>query len=299
MFLRTSIPQLKSILPTPICCRRSALHIRSRNHQTVFSNLPSRPVTTKSSSSNVPPVSKPVVSRKPAPTAKPRSLAPDAAEVREAQRNRHVQKFARDGKVILFQAQSHAGFMFGAWVGGAVCFGGALLIVNLRLYEENKELSWFVPVAYRLAAIFLVAIGGWSVVRSSRLISSVEILRGNGKAQLVLNVRRNVPLPFIRTQKIIVPASDVILHRRMVAHMGRPPYDPSDLKNLREGFVIGTASRVVAAFYRFFAGVRQFIFSDGLIQLAIQGRGGVWKLDSNGLFLDGGNPLFEAVGFDS
>jgi hypothetical protein len=299
MFLRISIPQLKSVLPTPVCCRRSALHIRGRKHQTTFANFPSRPVTTKSSSSKVPPVPNPAVPRKPAPTVKPHSLAPDAAEVRDAQRNRHVQNLAQNGKMMLFQAQSHAGFMFAAWVGGAICFGGALLIVNLRLYEENKELAWFVPVAYRLAAIFLVAIGGWSVVRSSRLISSVEILRGNGKAQLVLNIRRNVPLPFIRTQKMIVPASDVIFHRRMVAHMGRPPYDPSDLKNLRKGFIIGIASRVIAAFYRFFAGVRQFIFSDGLIKLAIQGRGGLWKLDSNGLFLDGGKPLFEVVGFDS
>lgn len=293
MSLRTSKPQFKLILPTSISSYRLAFRTRCQNPQNIFTTSASRLVTTDSSSlSKVPPVSKLGVPTKPSSIAVPRGLIPDASEIRETKRNQLAQNLIRNGKVLLFQAASHTGFMCMAWIGGVTCFAGTLMILNQRLYEANKELPWFVPSIYRVVAVFLVALSGWSISRSSRLISSIEILPGKDKARLLLKVRRNIPLPFIKPKKMTVHASDVSFQRRVVAALGRPP---NDAANLDKGFMTGIASGISATLYRFFAGSRQFILSDGIIKVSVKGHGGIWKLDANGLFLDGGGPLFELV----
>lgn len=292
MFLSASKIQLKSILPTAICSYRSALGTRGRKCQTIFRTFPARAVATKPLN-NVSPAGKPVVLKKPPPTTTAGRLAPDATDVRDAHRNRLAQELAQNGNVLLYQAQSHVGFLFAAWVGGASCLGGALLILNLKLYEANKELPWFVPGAYRMTGVFLVAISVWSIARSSRLIYSIQLLAGNGNPRLLLKIRRNLPLPFVKPREMTVLTSDVTLKRRMVAPMGRPP----QVANLDRGYITSIPSRIGAALSRFFASARQFVFSDGIVKVSVEGRGGIWKLDSNGLFLDGGNRLWEVVKF--
>ncbi len=298
MFFRISTPLVKSFLRThPIYSYRSAFRIRNRKFQIVVPIFSSRPAAT-TSGIKVPPVPGSAVPKKPSSAAVSRSLAPDAAEVQDARQNLLAQTLAQQGNVKLFQAASHTGFMCMAWIGGVICFGGTLIILNQRLYEENKELPWFVPGTYRIVAVCLVALGGWSIARSSRLISSIEILPGNDKARLLFKIRRNIPLPLIKPKEMIVHVSDVSFQRRVVAFMGRPPPNTGSWGNLDKGFIIGIAGRISAALLRFFAGARQFIFSDGIIKVSMQGQGGIWKLDSNGLFHDGGRPLFEMVKFE-
>ncbi len=297
MLLRTSKPQLKSIFPPLICSQRSILRIRSRDSQNVLACFPARAAATKSFR-KVLPVRKPAVPQKPASSVVHHGLAPNAAEVRDARRNLQAQDLAGSGKGMLFQAQSHAGYMFTGWIGGIICFAGAFAILNQRLYEENEELHWTVPVGYRLSAIFLVGLSGWAVARSSRRISSIEILPGKNKARLILNVRRNIPLPFIKPRSMNVLASHVTLQRRVITPMGRPPQDARSSGNSDESFVLGIARSISTVPYRFFAGARQFIFSDGIIKVSIEGHGGTWKLDGNGRFLDGGARLFDIVKFE-
>lgn len=290
LFVCTPKKQLKSVLPNIISSHRSALRIGRLSSHTVRTTIHSRSAASKSSS-NVPRIPKADIPRRPPSIGPPRNPASNIVELQARQGNPLTTKLVNTGRVVLFRAQSHAGFMFAAWVGGITCVGGALLILHLKLHEENKELPWFVPISYRIVIVFLVAVGSWSIIRSSRLISSIEMLRLNGKAQLVLKVRRNIPLPFIRPKEITVDASDVVLQRQMVTPMGRPPRDPRSFT--------GIASRIGAVPHRFFTSARQFIFSDGIIQLSVLGRDGKWKVDSNGLFLDHGKLLFDVVKFDS
>lgn len=290
LFVRTSKTQLKSIRPNFISSHRSTLRVDRSSCQTIRTTIYSRSAASNPPS-KVPRIQESDVLRRPPPIGRPRSPASGTVEFQDGQRNLLSHKLARTGSVVLFQAQSHAGFMFAAWIGGITCVAGALLILHLKLHEANKELPWFVPSIYRIVIVFLVAIGSWSIIRSSRLISSIEMLRVNGKAQLVLKVRRNIPLPLIRPKEITVNASDVVLQRTIVTPMGRPLRDPRTFT--------GLASRIGAAPHRFFASARQFIFSDGIIQLSVLGRDGTWKVDSNGLFLDRGRPLFDVVKFES
>jgi hypothetical protein len=227
----------------------------------------------------------------------PRGLAPNASQVQDAQRNLMAHNLARSGNVTLFRAPSHAGFMCTGWLAGAVCFAGALIILNQRLYEQNKELSWIVPVAYRIVVIFLVALSGWSIIRSSRLLSSIEILPGPNKAKLLLRVRRNIPLPFIKPKALIVDTSDLSLGRGVIAAMERSVPDARSSGNLDSGILSRIRKRISISLFRFFAGARQYIFSDGIIQVYVEGYSGAWKLDSKGHFLDGGVPFFHLVKF--
>jgi hypothetical protein len=278
MFLSFPKVQLKSILSSRLCPYGSALPLRRPIVNASFATLPSRSAASKPPS-KAPPVQ-----------ARPTTPPPNAAEMRERQRSLLAQKSIQDGQAMLFRAHSHTGYMSAAWIAGAMCLSGALLIFNLKLHEANNELHWLVPIAYRVSGVFLVMVGSWSILRSSRLVSSIEVLRRNGKAMLLFKVRRNIPLPFIKPKEMIVDASDVVLHRRMVLPMGPPP----DLRSST-----GIPSQILAAPHRFFAGTRQFILSDGIVKISVTGRGGLWKVDSNGWFLDGGNRLFELANFDS
>ena len=288
MPLRATKPHLMPILPAPVYSYRSALPMRVRGCQKLFTTFPSRATATG-------PPKKVLSIPKPVSGAASRSIAPSALEVQDSRLSLLANNLVRDGKGTLFQAESHVGYMYAGWMGGIVCLGGALLILNEDVYEANKELPWFVPGAFRVSAVFLIGIAGWAIARSARRISSIQILPGNDKARLVLNVRRNIPLPFITPQRMTVLASDVTLQRKVVMPLGKRFLAAPSLRNPDQSFVLGVARSIGAALSRFFAGARQFIFSDGIIWVSIKGRGGSWKLDGNGRFPDNGNRLTKMV----
>ena len=93
--------------------------------------------------------------------------------------------------------------------------------------------------------------------------------------------------------------SDITLSRQVVIPMEQPQWIVPGLSYHDDGFFKGVARRISVVLFRFFAGARQFIFSDGFMKVSVKGHGGVWKLDSNGLYLDGGIPLFEVVNFEN
>lgn len=286
LFIASRFP-LKSVFPATPCWCQTVRCLRPPTRQTVFETVFMRFANTKAPSKGQS-AAKPTLTRKPPRASIPREVHPLVSEILDSERNQRALSLARDGKAMLFKASSHAGFLSAAWLGGVVCIGGGLLIIDMGLVEANDELPSFVPSSYRVSVIFLFALGCFSISKSFRLISSIEILPRNGKAMLLLNVRRNIPLPFIKPKPLVLHLSDVSLSRRMVAAIGQPVPDASSS---------GIASRIRTAPYRFFVGVRQFISSDRLAHLHVKGHSGTWKLDSNGLFPHGGRPLFSLVDF--
>lgn len=111
------------------------------------------------------------------------------------------------------------------------------------------------------------------------------------KPRLLLKVRRNLPLPFIPPKQMMVDLSDVAIDQRTIARMGTPYAEVSP-----EGDAIVWAwRRLQVGLYRFFNGVRQFWFFDGILRLQIRGKSGIWKLDTNGWLLEDGQALQELV----
>ncbi len=294
MLFQTTRLHLMSIPPAPFCSPRSALRVLARGRGIPVTNLLSRAAATGSPRQLLP-VPKPDVTNKPLSGVIQRSVAPRASDVRDDRLRLLANNLARDGKRTLFRAESHVGNMCAAWMGGILCLAGALTFLNEKVHEASKELPWFVPAAFRISAIFLVGMAGFAITRSARLISSIEILPGNDKARLVLNVRRNIPLPLIKPKKLIVLASDVTLQRKVVTPMGEQVQTTSRLENSRKSFILEVARSISAALSRFFVGVRQFIFMDGIIWVSLKGRGGSWKLDSYGRFPEDGDRLMKLV----
>ena len=234
------------------------------------------------------------VPEKPSVPAPPRRLAPQAFEVLAPQRNVSPEVLPPNG-MIAFRAVSQAGHMYMAWMSGMMCVGGVFVILYTKLHEANAELPWFVPMAYRMSIIVLVGMASWSILRSSRLLSSIEILPGKDQARLLFKIRRNIPLPLIKPKVLIVPASDVSLERRVVASMGSPVLNAGSMGSLDGNIVIRIARHVAGAFSRFFVGARQFFFDDGIIYVHVKGHSGKWKLDSNGLLPDGDQLFLKIV----
>lgn len=297
---RISKPQLKAIFHNSIYTSRSALRLHGEQCHTKYPRrialVHSRPIATKPSNSGHPP-SRPDFPRKPSTSTIGRNIAPQATQVQDAQLNSLAQNLVRDGKTVIYQAPSHAAFMGMAWVAGAMCLGGALIILDQRLYEGNKDLPWFVPGAYRIVAVFLISIGGWAVLRPSRLISSIEIMPGNNRARLLFRIRRNLPVPFIKPRRMTVNFSDVSVQRRVVVG----PWEPAQRAALSgqpgEGIMKRLANGVSGVFSSLLIGARQFLYYDRIIKLSVKGYGGAWKVDSTGLFSDGGRP-FNMIRFE-
>jgi hypothetical protein len=293
MSLRISRPRLQSIIQYPITCSpQLALRVNGR-FRTLLAPFPSRTAVTKSSG-KVQTLRTPVVPPKPASNVPSRRLAPNAVEVQDARNNFWAKELSRSGSTLLYQARSHAGFMFASWTAGLMCFASAIYIINQRFYEDNEGLPRWVPFAYRITACFWIGIGSFAITRAHRRISSIDILPGNNQARLIINVRRNIPLPYIRPRRLNVLASDVTLHRRLVIPMGKV-LDGSSLTKSDKGFVLRIARSISTILYNFFDGVRQFLFSDGMIALSIEGYGGTWKLDIYGQCPDNAKPLHEVI----
>ncbi len=274
-------------------CSRSLLRLHNRNGPRLSEIVPSRSAASKVQSPfprNFP--------GKPLAIATPRRLTPPVSEFRETQANVLAEKLARDGKTMLLKVASHFGFMWSAWMAGVICFTGVYFILSTNLYELNVELPWFVPIAYRLSAIVLVAMGSFSILRSSRLLSSIEILPGKDHATLLFKIRRNIPLPFIKHRVLTAPVSDVSVERRVVVSGQSPALEPRDLGDLEKNIIIIILRRLTLAASRFVAGAKQFMFSDRIIFLHIKGHRGTWKLDSNALLPAGDHFFLRVVKFE-
>lgn len=278
---------LKPGFPATPCWHESIRCSRPLLRQTNSWTVTVRCATTKAPGKGQS-ASTPTLSKKPPHASIPSKIQPLASELREAERNEKALGLARGGKALLYKAPSYAGFTSMAWFAGAACIGSALVLAKMGMLGENQELPWFVPGTYRVVAVLLVALGCFSISRSFRLISSIEILARNDKAMLLLKVRPNIPLPFIKPKHMALHLSDVAFRHRMAAEIGQPVPDASSS---------GMARRISIALFRFFVGVRQFMNSDGLAHLYVNGYTGTWKLDVKGFFLDGGRPLFDLVKF--
>jgi hypothetical protein len=299
MFLRISRPHLKPIILHPITCSpQSALRINGRL-RTLLASFPSRAAATKSSG-EVLTLRTPAVPPKPASNVPSRRLAPNAGEIQDARNNIWAKELSRSGPRLLFKVRSHAAFMCTGWIKGLLSFTCAFIMIDLRFWEQFPEFEeaprWTILV-FRLSSIFLIVLGSWAITRASRRISSIEILPGSDQPRLIINVRRNIPLPYIKPRRLNVLASDVTIHRRLVipfTPIEKAP-DESSLTKSDKGVIRGIARSISTMLYSIFAGVRQFIYLDGVASLSIKGYGGTWKLDIYGQFLDGGKPLYKIL----
>ena len=210
-----------------------------------------------------------------------------------------ARKLAENGKVALFRAGSHTGLICTAWMAGFISFGGAWIIINLGLHQANEELPWFVPGTYSVVIVLLVAMGGWSILRSSRLLSAIEILPGQDRARLLLSVRRNIPLPFIKPKTLTVDASDVMMGRRLVRPLVEPIPLAGSFRDRKTSIIKEIARRLNLMLFRYFVGARQFVLSDGIMSIRVRGQRGTWKLDTYGWFLAGGDRLLEVIKWES
>lgn len=208
--------------------------------------------------------------------------------------NRRAERLVAEGRDILYTASSHYGYMYAGWFLGAMCFGGGFLMGQIGFYSAPEGLHWMVPMAYRFSTVFLAFLGGWAIARSSRRITSLQVRPGPEKPMITILVQRNTPIPFIKPRKIVVPLTDFQLGTRLVRPMGNP-LDEATLREIYSGNKPRLARRFSMAMFRIFAGVRQYIFSDGLISVYLNGYNGVFRMDAHGHLRDDGQPLYELV----
>lgn len=167
-------------------------------------------------------------------------------------------------------------------------------------WKPQPGLPFFVPIANRLSMAAMTFIGGWIILRASRHITSIRLLKQDGVVKMLLTVRRTVPLPFVKPRKIVIDPFDFVIPSRMVEQLKTPVWAEtqhdgtgnSPTKTVRSGFSFSRWA------WNVFAGFRKVFTHEGFLDVTLNGRDGKWKLDTAGEFANGGQYLLDIVSRD-
>ncbi|ETI23141.1 hypothetical protein G647_04938 [Cladophialophora carrionii CBS 160.54] len=279
------------------CASSATVSARSSLKQT---NTVSQPPVSKSSRP------KPQVSLQP-PKA-PRSSIPvlDATESRLndlppelARKQWYAQKLYDSGQTAIYRPPSHFGIYAASWImgGSAVTIAGFLAYANLWAWEGDTGLHWIVPTAHRCGIIVFSAIGWLIIMRSLRIIKSIDLVSMDGMVKMAVQVRR--PLPFLRPKVYMIAPYHFQMDQKFVTQMEYPEFmrDDEEMPESEtppsRSLLARVGRSISQAVYYPFASTRRLMTLEGFMWVSFEGASGKMKLDTQGLFSNGAKDLIE------
>ena len=281
------------------CASSASTAVRSRSKPTT--KIPPQSPKTK-------PVTPTSQTLHPQPTNVPRSSLParDAAAswLNElppdlARKQWYAQKLYDSGQTAIYRSPSHIGIYAASWLmgGSAVTIAGLLAYANLWVWEVNTGLHWIVPTAHRCGIIVFSAMGWLVIMRSLRIIKSIDLVSVDGIVKMAVQVRR--PLPFLRTKEYLIAPHRFQMDQKFVQQMEYPEWmrddeaapDPEAAPS--RGLLSGIGRAISQAIYYPFASTRRLMTLEGFMWVSFEGTSGKMKLDTQGLFSNGAKDLVE------
>ena len=204
----------------------------------------------------------------------------------------NADKLYQAGKTALFRAPSHFAYLLGSWVLSIACISSAAYTYSLGLWKEDKDsnLPFFVPVANLLTLLTIGSLGSWILIRSTNLVTAIDLIKTAGGTKMRVSVRRPVPLPFVPNKKIIVAPYELLLPTNAVRPATVPkfaemPQEGKDDKPLRFG--TWAAKRISFTIWSFFTGSRKIFTHEGFLIASVEGQKAGLKIDIEGTFPNG------------
>ena len=201
------------------------------------------------------------------------------------------------GEIFLYQAPSHAGFLAATFLTGTMCLIGVVSTFSTDLWK-SPEVPWWINAANRMGIVCFTFLGGWIILRATRHITSIKLMRQGDSVKMLVTVRRMIPLPLVPAKTIVTDPVDFVLPSRMVAQLAMPSWLDNQGPEIAGTLPSRILKRISLALWTFFAGMRKVFTHEGFLDVTIEGTNGLWKLDSAGSFAQGGRNLLNIVSYE-
>lgn len=204
----------------------------------------------------------------------------------------HADKLYQAGKTALFRAPSHFAYLLGSWVLAVGCISSAVYTYWLGHWktEEGSDLPFFVPVANALTLLTIGSLGSWILMRSTNLVTAIDLVKTAGGCKMRVSVRRAVPAPFVPHRQLIIAPYDLhlptnVIRPATVPQFAQMPQEDNRSRPLRFG--TWAAKRISFTLWSFFAGQRKIFTHEGFLIAGIEGQNAGLKIDLEGTFPNG------------
>ncbi|EXJ63001.1 hypothetical protein A1O7_03445 [Cladophialophora yegresii CBS 114405] len=208
-------------------------------------------------------------------------------------------KLYDSGQTAIYRPPSHFGIYVASWLmgGSAVTIAGFLAYANLWAWEGDTGLHWIVPTAHRCGIIVFSAIGWLIIMRSLRIIKSIDLVSVDGMVKMAVQVRR--PIPFLRPKEYLIAPYHFQMDQKFVTQMEYPEFmtddeEMPDSETPSSRSLLSRLGRSISqAVYYPFASTRRLMTLEGFMWVSFEGASGKMKLDTQGLFSNGAKDLIE------
>ncbi|KAK4225558.1 hypothetical protein QBC38DRAFT_256754 [Podospora fimiseda] len=167
----------------------------------------------------------PIIPEKPAPKA---SISPALASVHTPPSS-YAEQIALKGRTIIYEAPSHFWFRASCYTTGLFCVSYSVYNYWSVYLHPPPDIAWWVPTAFGVICSFMIAMGGYFVMSTNKIVRSIEIIptntayiarhlaktKASGQSPLYVEIQSQRVGPFLPVKKTIVPLEQVQLPCRM------------------------------------------------------------------------------------
>ena len=210
-------------------------------------------------------------------------------------------KVAKEGGgMVLFKAPSHRSYVWGAYSLAAFCFAYSVYNSNAVFRDPIAVIPMWQQTLFGGVCVVMSIMGTVFLVKTGRLIQSVNAISINGKTSLRFTVRSMVP--FRKPFEFDALPRQIAFSRRLVVapeylNKARQPEAPRSREDPTSTITIlkAPAKKISITLWRFFTSVRKIFTQEDFVLLEVEGQKGVFRMDSSGYvsedFLVIGNPV--------
>jgi hypothetical protein len=221
---------------------------------------------------------------------------------------------------LIYVAPSHTAFLISSYSAATFCFTYATYNIWFSAIHAPPDLATWVPIAFGAVCVGMSAMGTWLMLSPARVIRTITALpkttssiAATGKArpksaqqelELEIELRKMLPLPFLRSRKIRVRPEDLVIRSPLI----KPPdkrLTPAEVHAMRlqeeaemkkaleyeQTHILSAPFRHMSrALFSVFKATARAWTREGFAKLSANGQ--TYKLDvSGGWALDGGRAL--------
>jgi hypothetical protein len=205
------------------------------------------------------------------------------------------------GETALYKAPPHFWYIVGSWAMGLGCLASSAYMIELGLWKEdpNSTLPFFVPIGYKLSIITTFLLANWVLFRSTRLVTSIDLVKHAEAVRTRVCVRRIAPLPFLPPRRLYIAPYNLQIPTSAIRSAEVPKFARMPREdNRRKSLMFGTwaAKKISFSLWKVFAAQRQIWTHEGFLKASIKGQTGHFKIDLEGQFPNGVRNFIDVSG---
>lgn len=193
-------------------------------------------------------------------------------------------KVAKEGNILLFKAPRHGGYRFGAYCLAGFCFAYAIYNSNTMIRDPITPAPRWLQACVGAGCILMSVMGTIALLRTARLIKTVNAFRSNNQTYLRFTVRSMIPFRSVRVD--VQPRQIAVSRQLTVSPDTMTPIQSAEMEHTRPvsrfSLLKNPIKGVSIGFWHMFRALRQLFTQEDFIVLKLKGHMGDFRMDSNG-----------------